>query len=89
MAHEPGESSLLGEAGRPRPAPGKRSVRLAGAQLALCGMGGRMCWYALNVAIDLFSDIFGDDVYPQMLFVYNFAAMAGLVVQVLYDARLD
>jgi hypothetical protein len=65
------------------------AIRAAGCQLALCGLGGRMCWYALNVAVDVFSDIFGPSIYPQMLFVYNAAATAGLVLQVLYDARFD
>ena len=68
---------------------GAWAVRLAGGQLAVCGLGGRMCWYSLNVAVDVFSRIFGASVYPQMLFVYNAGATVGLILQVLYDARLD
>ena len=66
-----------------------REVRLAAAQLAVCGLGGRMCWYALNVAIDVFSDAFGYSIYPEMLFVYNVSATVGLVLQVLFDAQCD
>ena len=68
---------------------GAGAVRLAGCQIAVCGLGGRMCWYSLNVAVDVFSRIFGASVYPQMLFVYNAGATVGLILQVLYDARLD
>lgn len=71
------------------PGVGAGAVRVAGCQIAICGLGGRMCWYSLNVAVDVFSRIFGASVYPQMLFVYNAGATAGLVLQVLYDARLD
>jgi hypothetical protein len=68
---------------------GAWGVRVAGGKLAVCGLGGRMCWYSLNVAVDVFSRLFGASVYPQMLFVYNAGATVGLVLQVLYDARLD
>ena len=59
------------------------------ALLFFCGMGIRICWFAVNCAIDYFTDVFGAAIYPEMLFVYNVAALLALLFQLKADERCD
>lgn len=56
--------------------------------LVACGCGTRMTWYAINVAIAYFSDMYGNEMYPMLLLSYNLSATVLVLGQATLDKRL-
>ena len=68
--------------------PTDAQLKMAQYQLVVCGCGTRMTWYALNVAIAYFSDMYGNEMYPMLLLAYNVSATGLVLGQAALDKKL-